>query len=87
MTGETPPALVGKVLRVAEDDYLYGRGRLILRVTAVYNVQIYSSGRWVFLRGMELRASGSELGERNALVRLSAIRGQMDAPTPPSEPG
>jgi hypothetical protein len=39
----------------------------------------------VFLRGMELRASGSELRERNALVRMSAIRGQVDAP-PPSEP-
>jgi hypothetical protein len=82
MTGETPPDLVGRVLRIAEEDYLYGRGRLIIRVTQVYNVQIYSSGWWVFLRGMELRDCGAEVRARNALVKLSAIREQRKIPPP-----
>jgi hypothetical protein len=69
------PVKVGDVIHVAEPDYMYGRGDLILRVTEVGSVQQHSDGPWVNLQGLELRTDSSQLKAepRQALVRVRAL--------------
>jgi hypothetical protein len=76
--------LVGLVLRLGEPEYLYGSGALTLRITEIYDFQQYEGQRWLFLRGMRLGANGAELGERNALVKVTAIRRHADIRVPPT---
>ena len=67
------PVRPGEVLRLREEDYMYGLGPLTLRVTAVHHVQRLPDGPWVFLRGVELAWCGRELDERDVLVRAAAL--------------
>jgi hypothetical protein len=71
-----PEVVVGQVVRVAEPDYRYGIGELILRVSIVGQVEQLADGPWLNLTGTELRRDGSihRPQPRQALVRLSALR-------------
>jgi hypothetical protein len=62
----------GDVIRIEEPDYMYGEGRLILRVTLVGRVE----GAWVNLMGISLRVDGTPIRDepRYAMVRVAAIR-------------
>lgn len=66
------PVQVGELLYVFENDYRYGRGRLWLRVTAI--IDGTSDPEWVHLKGIELAWTGARLGERDAWVRLTALK-------------
>lgn len=70
-----PPVTVGQVVRVAERDFMYGLGELVLRVTAVGDVLHLSDGPWLELTGVQLRHDESVYlpRPRHALVRLSAL--------------
>jgi hypothetical protein len=72
------PVSVGDVVRVAEEDYCYGSGELILRVTEIGSVQLARDGAWINVRGTQLRSDGAQVDAepRLALVRLSALRRQ-----------
>jgi hypothetical protein len=78
----TPPVAVGDVIRLAEPDYMYGRGPLILRVTEVSTLERHPDGLWLHARGMELWADGSEktTQTRPALVRVAALRAHRPQP-------
>jgi hypothetical protein len=65
---------IGDVIEVAEADYMYGVGRLVLRVAEVDERQAVAGETWVCLRGDSLRADGSREGERFALVRVRGVR-------------
>jgi hypothetical protein len=69
----TAPVQPGNVLKIPEADYLYGVGELRLRVVAVGGVEHLPDGQWLPVRGMELTRDGTELKERQVLLRLSAF--------------
>jgi hypothetical protein len=72
-----PPPLVrvGDVIDVPEADYCYGRGRLRMRVTAVeQNAVPVEQLEWVRLCGVPIYERGNEGDEREALVRVAALR-------------
>jgi hypothetical protein len=66
----------GDVLDLSDEDYKYGTGRLILRVTRISGRTTAADGEWVDLEGSELRSDGTPLGPllRHALVRVAALR-------------
>jgi hypothetical protein len=68
-----PSVQVGDVLRLAEEDYKYGSGLLILRVTAVLDAMILNDGPWIALRGVQIRYDHTDSPERPALVRYLAL--------------
>ena len=70
------PVQVGEVVQVADKDYCYGTGILILRVTEVGPIQQQRDGSWISLYGLELRPDGSQKSSqpRHALVRVSGLR-------------
>ncbi len=70
----TPSIQVGQVLRIPESHYLYGLGELRLRVTKVGSVQRLPDGDWLRVVGVQLGRDGSELREREVLVRVSGVR-------------
>jgi hypothetical protein len=76
---------IGDVIDVAERDYRYGTGRLILRVTTIGSRQSTADGDWVDLDGLELRPDGTQLGvqPRHAAVRVAALRNQRRSWTRP----
>ena len=70
----SPLVTVGDVLHLRDQDYRYGTGHLILRVTALHHVRRCADGPWVFLRGTALAADGTELDQRDVLVSVAALR-------------
>lgn len=62
--------MIGKVIRIAEDDYCYGLGTLTLRVTGVAQSH---DPRWVRVRGVEIRWDLADGDTREVLVRRSAL--------------
>jgi hypothetical protein len=48
-------------------------GELVLRVTAVREVQQMADGDWLTVVGVQLAWNGTEFGEREALVRMSSL--------------
>lgn len=70
---QTSP-LVGKTIRIAEDDYKFGTGELVLRIEAVLGAQEFGDGVWVYVRGRRIRHDGSVGVQRQVLVRRSIIR-------------
>jgi hypothetical protein len=68
---------VGTVLDLSDRDYMYGTGRLILRVTKIGDRTHKTDGEWVDLEGFELRSDGSQLGPqpRHAAVRVKGLHG------------
>lgn len=75
---ERSPVRIGEIIHVADSDYCYGTGVLILRVTEVGPVQQQRDGLWISLCGLELRPDGSQKSAqpRQALVRISGLRRQ-----------
>lgn len=70
----TPRLKVGDIVRAEEPDHRYGRGTLLLRVTAVGVLQHESDGAWQEVRGQQIRWNGSiDANQRYAWVRLAAI--------------
>jgi hypothetical protein len=73
-TGSSGPGLVpGVVLHLGEEDYRFGVGPLVLRVTEVLEMQRLSDGPWVAVRGVTITWDGRDGDERQVLVRLDAI--------------
>ena len=72
----------GDVLDLSDQDYKYGAGRLILRVTRIVNRTTTADGEWIDLDGLELRPDGTPLGPlvRHAAVRVDALRNRGDRP-------
>jgi hypothetical protein len=70
------PLKIGDVIEVDDNNYKYGTGQLILRVTTIGSRQHTADGDWVDLDGLELRADGTQLGAqpRHAAVRVNALR-------------
>lgn len=69
------PVRPGQVLRLAEANYRFGAGSLVLRVGAVLGVRELDDGSWVVLSGTEVFRDGRDGPIREeVLVRLSALR-------------
>jgi hypothetical protein len=66
---------IGDVIEVDEQHYMYGTGKLIMRVTRIGDRTRAADGEWLDLDGLELRADGSQLGSepRHAAVRVGAV--------------
>jgi hypothetical protein len=62
----------GTVLEVAEADFLYGEGRLRIRVDEP--VQLHPSQEWATVIGTRVWSTGREVGKLRVLVRVAAIR-------------
>jgi hypothetical protein len=77
-----PPVKPGDVLRLHENDYLYGLGMLHLRVTKVGAVQRLVNQDWIDLEGLTLRSDGSPASNqvRHAVVRVGALRTALQRP-------
>jgi hypothetical protein len=67
---------VGDVIDVAEADYMYGTGRLIMQVTKIGQVVQINGADWVDLEGHDLRPDGSRASDRvrHAVVRRTGLR-------------
>jgi len=67
---------VGDVIEVAERDYKYGTGRLMLRVSAIGETRRLADGTWLDVEGLELRPDGTQVSHRTrwAAVRVGAVR-------------
>lgn len=76
---------VGDVIEVDDNDYKYGTGRLIMRVTTIGSRQRTPDGDWVDLDGLELRPDGTQLGAqpRHAVVRVNALHVRRGPQTRP----
>jgi hypothetical protein len=61
----------GDVLVLAEADYMYGAGRLILRVEHIDRCHpiSYDGEAWYPVRGIQIAANGVDIGDREAVVR------------------
>ena len=67
----------GDVLHLGDEDYRFGVGPLILRVTEVLQMQRLSDGPWLAVRGVTITWDGRDGDERQVLVRLDAsLRGR-----------
>lgn len=78
MTGSAPIGahqLVGRTLKLGEDDYRFGLGVLVLRVTSIIHLRQLSDGLWLYLRGTAVRPDGRDGQQRQVLVRLAALPG------------
>jgi hypothetical protein len=72
---ERPAVTAGEVVYIDERDYLYGVGRLSLRVTVVDPDGSYRPGaEWLQLTGVQLRRDGSDGPQRSVMVRVAALR-------------
>ena len=67
-----PPVNVGEFIRLKEPDYCYGRGDLVLRVTAVPARLV--DPEWVDIKGIEIYWNGQRGNEREVRVRVAALR-------------
>lgn len=63
--------LVGRVIEVAERDYLYGAGRLRLQVIAVEGEVVHQGARWAVVQGRDLDATWMPVHQ--VLVRVSVL--------------
>ncbi|MDP9798451.1 hypothetical protein J2S43_006963 [Catenuloplanes nepalensis] len=71
----------GDVLALADTDYKFGAGDLVLLVDDVMHVQRLPDGLWLYVRGVRLDDSGNPRDPRQVLVRLSAIPAAIRHPT------
>jgi hypothetical protein len=71
------------VMRLAEQDYLYGTGELKLRVTRIdrANPIEYDGELWFRVEGVQLSWTDIELGSRWAIVRGRRLA--LEHPLPP----
>lgn len=63
----------GDVLKIHEENYRFGLGELVLRVTAIREVQQLAEGAWLTVLGVQVDRNGAYVGEREVLVRLSSL--------------
>ena len=70
------PDPANDVLVLAEADYLYGAGRLILRVEHIDRSHPidYDGAQWFPVRGTEIAATGLEMGKRETIVRAKRLK-------------
>jgi hypothetical protein len=61
----------GELLVLAEADYLYGAGRLILRVEHIDRSHpiSYDGETWYRVQGVQISGCGVDVGDREAMVR------------------
>jgi hypothetical protein len=61
----------GDVLDLAETDYLYGAGRLILRIQHIdrHHPISYNDEDWYPVRGTQISGNGIDIGDRETMVR------------------
>jgi hypothetical protein len=61
----------GDILVLAEADYLFGAGRLILRVQDVDRCHpiSYQGEDWYPVRGTQISGNGVDIGDRETMVR------------------
>jgi hypothetical protein len=78
-----PRVKLGQILAIDEADYMYGRGHLVLKVTAIERVHQHHDDIWVALRGIQMR-NAVEVGERRVLVRMAALAAGPQQPTVPA---
>jgi len=70
-----PLVQVGDLVEIPEADYCYGLGVLKMRITAMtVTPQEVSRLEWVRLIGVPIYSNGQEGSEREALVRVAALR-------------
>lgn len=76
---------VGDIIEVAEQDYKFGTGRLILKITRLVGRHREADGEWLDLEGLELRTDGTPISRqpRLAAVRMSAARHRGSRDIPP----
>jgi hypothetical protein len=69
MPDQPPPE--DDLLVLAEADYLYGAGRLILRVQHIDRSHpiSYHDEIWYPVRGVQISGNGTDMGERETMVR------------------
>ena len=72
VSGE-PAMRVGLVVRLAEDDYRFGLGTLVLRVEAVHGVRHLDDGPWLAVRGVQIFDGRDGPVREEVLVRMSAL--------------
>lgn len=67
---------VGDVIQVDEQDYKYGTGRLVLRITRLGERVRMADGEWLNVEGLTLRPDGTPIEQRprEALVRVAAVK-------------
>lgn len=68
---DNAPAIVGQLVEIPEQGYLYGVGNLILRVTAV---RPSPDRDWVELTGHEISWNGKRIGMRAIVAKRAAIK-------------
>jgi hypothetical protein len=69
-----PPIRQGDLLMLRDEDYLFGRGEVWLRVVVVYDIRWVRGEPWIFLRGRTVWAPSATRRERDVLVRSEAVR-------------
>lgn len=64
-----------RIVVLAEHDYRFGIGPLILRIQRIdrTNPMHYDGEDWVTVHGAELRRDGVDLGQRVVLVRAARL--------------
>jgi hypothetical protein len=63
----------GDVLKIHEDNYCYGQGELVLRVTAIREVVELADGDWLTVLDVQIGWNGADVCQREVLVRLSSL--------------
>jgi hypothetical protein len=73
------PDLSQSVVVLAEPDYRFGTGPLILRIRQIDRTSAirYDGEDWITVYGTEVRRDGTELGERVVLVRAARLPTQV----------
>lgn len=69
-----PPVREGDLLMLRDEDYLFGRGEIWMRVVVVYDIRWVRGQPWIFLRGRTVWAPQATWRERDVLVTSEAIR-------------
>jgi hypothetical protein len=75
----------GDLIRIAESDYCFGNGELLMRVTVVPTLANLPGLEWVELVGVPIGHQGRESAPRAALIRVAALRrpGRLIPARPP----
>src|SRR5262249_2730508 len=71
----TAPSRVGEILELREEDYRYGVGVLILRISYIdlTSFELYDGDWWHRVEGTQLGRDGREIEFRRVSVRARAL--------------
>jgi hypothetical protein len=67
-----PDPIAGTVITLDENDYMYGRGKLRLRVGHV--TALRSEPGWALVAGVQIDHRGKDRQYRDVVVRIRALR-------------